>query len=266
MDKEHTFESSSYWEDFSPGKNVPLVLMRNAQPDIALEVTTLPNRPINLPILWRAVRNTADAAALGTKTDLPTVTGDAKDSRKATLSANEKGSFHIRPYIDCNGLPEYSPGEPSIPLNLVLANVTLVADNSAVNAANLSSTVAAPDFQISNGKFPASNAWGIATGTAATNAGGVTGAGITMELVADVTGGAADGKLGLDQVFGGLVNNLEGNGIAATYTVAGAHPATFIVTNLYVMDTRAASGHYARRPVVSAPPRRSQAVSLARSG
>ena len=41
---------------------------------------------------------------------------------------------------------------------------------------------------------------------------------MTMELVADVVGGGANGRLGLEKVFGGLVNMLTGNAISLVYT------------------------------------------------
>ena len=135
---DHTFETTKGSEDFTV--TLPLVLMRNAQPDIVLELTTVPAAPVDLPILWKAVRNADDAAGLGSATDLPTVTPDGADKRKATLEANNKGSFRIRPYIDGNGVDEYSPREPSIPLNLVLADVVSLIDNSAGINGNLKAT------------------------------------------------------------------------------------------------------------------------------
>lgn len=241
---DHHFENTKHTEDFANGKNEPLVLMRNAQPDITLVVTVKPDKPVKIPILWKAVRNKDDHATIGGKDDLPTVTADGSDVRKATLSADQKGSFRIRPYIDCNGVDEYSPKEPSIPLNLVLADATLVSDNSAGLAANLTSGVGGGVFSVSNGDWPGD--WATAIGTPG-------GAGMTMEVIADVTGGGADGRLGLDKVFGGLVNNLAGNDIILTYTdviAAGpGPPATYTVRNRYVLNPHAATGNYGGTPM-----------------
>jgi hypothetical protein len=120
-----------------------------------------------------------------------------------------------------------------MPLNLVLADATLVADNSAGIVGNLTSALGA-FVNIRNGTWPAT--WAAATGAG--------GAGMTMELVADVTGGGADGLLGLDKVFGGLVNMLEGNEITLTYQSQVAPITTHTVRNRYVLNRSAATGRY----------------------
>jgi hypothetical protein len=243
---DHTFENAAkYSEDFAPAKNPPLVIVRNGRDDITLEVTTVPAAPVDLEIQWRAVRNKDDHKSLGGEKDLPTVTRNPADKRKATLQCNQKGSFHIRPYIDCNGVDEYSPKEPSIPLNLVLADAKLVRDNSAGFKGNLTATLGGGVLNVRNGTWPGN--W------AACRAAG--GAGMTMELIADVTGGGADGRLGLDSVFGGLVNMLSDNQIALTYTdiitpaPMGGGAATWTVRNRYVLNRPAATGNYGGTPM-----------------
>jgi hypothetical protein len=202
--------------------------------------------PVDLDIQWKAVRNKDDKGSIGGKTDLPTVTRDGANKRKAKLNANARGSFRIRPYIDCNGVDEYSPKEPSIPLNLVLADVVLVNDNSAGFNGNLTSSVVVGGVNVTNGTWPATWAACIAAG----------GAGMTMELVADVTGGGADGRLGLEKVFGGLVNMLTDNQITLTYTEPTPPPpppppppVTYTVRNRYVLNRAAATGAYGGTPM-----------------
>jgi len=237
---DHTFENSAkYSEDFGAA-NPPLVIVRNGRNDITLEVTTVPADPVDLEIKWRAVRNTADHKSLGGENDLPTVTVDGANQRKAVLQCDQKGSFHIRPYIDCNGVDEYSPKEPSIPLNLVLADATLVRDNSAGFKRNLTSALGGGVCNVRNGTWPGSWASSIAAG----------GAGMTMEVIADVTGGGANGRVGLDKVFGGLINMLSDNQITLTYTDVitpvgiGVARATRTVRNRYVTNLPAATGNY----------------------
>ena len=233
----HVFTNNSLDPDFAT--NLPLVLMKRAQPDIALVLTAA---PANLPILWAAVRNQLDHADLGGRTDLPTVTA-AANPYHATLDVNEKGSFRIRPYLDNNEDDHYSDGEPSIPLNLVLAKVHVVRDNSAGIRGNLIATGVAGVVSIRNGTWPGSWAACLTAG----------GAGMTMELVADVTGGGADGRLGLDKVFGGLVNMLTGNEIRLTYIdntpAAPLPPTTLEVSNRYVTNRAAATGNYNGTPM-----------------
>jgi hypothetical protein len=201
---EHVFTSNHYTEDFAV--NEPLVLMRPAQPDIELEVTAA---PAGLPIVWAAIRNGDDHVSLGDARSVPAVT-QAPILTKATLDANNKGSFRVRPYIDCNGTNTYSLGEPSIPLNLVLADATVHADRSIARPANLSTAINGASVRIVNGSWTA----------------GLPGAGMAMDLDADVTGGGADGRLGLDKVFSGLVNMVGVRDVNATYTDSTVVPPT----------------------------------------
>lgn len=239
---DHTFESTKLKESFAETDNPPLVLMRDGQPDVALEVETKPAGPVKLPILWRAIRNPADAATLGKKTDLPTLTPDVNDTRKCVLDCNEKGSFRIRPYIDCNKEDEYSPREPSMPLNLVLINATIVSNATHANPAKATLTLNAGGLSIVNG------AWAGGPGTL--TPGDLGGAGMQMEIVTRVTGGGANGRLGLERLFAGLINDLRNVAILATYRNNSVAPvATVLYRNLYVLNPGAATGVAGTTPV-----------------
>ena len=215
---QHVFQSASLSRDFSV--NVPLVLMRNAQPDIALEVTSMPPR---LPIRWQAIRNELDHGGLGKAKDVPVVTPDARNVKRAKLDAGAKGSFRVRAYIDCNDSNKYEDlidREPSIPLNLVLANATLIRDDSAGNAGgaagNLTTAIGASFINITNGL------WAPPPLTAAN----LRQAGMGMKITADVTGGGANGCLGLDKVFSGLVNMVQNRDVIGTYRDTTVVPPT----------------------------------------
>lgn len=224
----HTFKSTSISRDFAV--NAPLVLMKNAQPDIALEIKCV---PANLPLRWQAIRNEADHGRLGNTGAVPTVTTNAADVKKATLKADAGGSFRVRCYIDCNDNHLYDDrvdSEPSIPLNLVLANAVVVKDNSAANSGRqMQATLTGTGVKISNGNWPA--------GGGALTKNDLKQAGMGMELIADVTGGGADGRLGLDKVFSGLINNLSLVDINAKYLDATvAPPKNWNWVNVYVSN------------------------------
>jgi outer membrane protein OmpA-like peptidoglycan-associated protein len=232
---DHVFTSNSFSEDFTV--NDPLVLMRNAQPDIQLEVTAA---PAGLPILWQTIRNSDDHPSLGGVADLPTITPDATNVSRAELDTNQRGSFYIRVFIDANGNGTYEDREPSIPLKLILADSTVVADNSVGNAGVLSATISPAGVSIRNG------AWAALPLTPANLAA----AGMAMELIADVTGGGADGRLGLDRVFAGLVNNLRDVDISAQYVDSTVPPPhTHYFDNAYCSNGASASGAFAGRPL-----------------
>lgn len=237
---DYVFQRNLHSEDFTA--NTPLVLMRNAQPDIQLEVTVDPAAPVDLPISWDAVRNPDDHASLGRRNAKPTVTRDPANRRRATLNTNQRGSFRVRPYIDCNGRNEYSPGEPSIPLNLVLADATVRTNNTRGNQGSLSATlnVAAQRVRIRNGVWPA--------GAGLTNA-DLAAAGMQMEINARVTGGGANGRLGIDRVFAGLVNNLRTVNIQGAYRDTTPPNAIHNWINVYVSNSSDATTH----PTAAAP-------------
>ncbi|HKV24496.1 MAG TPA: hypothetical protein VJN93_07875 [Candidatus Acidoferrum sp.] len=248
----HTFQCASISRNFTV--NTPLVLMRNAQPDIELKVTCVPPR---LPILWQAIRNEADSGSLGKAGDVPTVTPDAHDVKKATLNASAKGSFRVRAYIDCNDTGKYEDlidCEPSIPLNLVLADARLVKDNSAANSGgrsgNLSTNIGNHYITVVNGLWP--------TGGGALTAAHLRQAGMGMKIIADVTGGGADGRLGLDKVFSGLVNMVQNRDVIGTYTDNTVAPPTtqhwkFIAASNAAAATGGAAGSNFFQPGDPAP-------------
>jgi hypothetical protein len=232
---QHIFKSSALSRDFAV--NAPIVLMKNAQPDISLEIKCA---PAGLPIRWQAIRNEADHNSLGKKSDVPTVTRSGADAKKATLQSDGSGSFRVRAYIDCNGNRLYDDmvdREPSIPLNLVLANAVVVKDNSAGNsggrAGTLQANVTGGGIDIVNGLWP---------GGATVSKADLGRAGMGMELIADITGGGADGQLGLDRVFSGLINNLSIVDINATYLDSTvAPPKNWNWVNVYVSNRPASN-------------------------
>jgi len=206
---DHVFTSTHYDPAF-PANDL-LVLMRiDTAPAVRLVVTAA---PAALPLLWQAVRNPQDHPSLGNAAAVPTVTPGAPVTQGDLLTDN-KGSFHVHAYIDCNGSNTYSSGEPSIPLSLVLVDARIFRDSSAARTANLQ--VDTVNNRIVNGQ------WGNTPLTAPDLAG----AGMAMELSADVTGGGADGRLGLNKVFAGLINNVRTRAINFAYTDTSVRPAT----------------------------------------
>jgi hypothetical protein len=229
----HTHTSTSYSEDFAT--NIPLVLMRNSQPNVALVLTAA---PAGLPIAWDAPRNPLDHAKLGSAKETPTLT-PAANVYNAALNTNNKGSFRIRPYIDCNGSKTYSPGEPSMPMNLILFDATIVADRSKAqtNAALYRATIsAAGTVSIPNGSWT----------------GGLANAGMAMDLEVIVTGGGADGRLGIDgtrRVFAGLINMTTALDIHADYEIAGPPVVVHTMPWALVSNKASATGTLFGQPL-----------------
>jgi hypothetical protein len=224
---DYTFTTTSLSPNFAV--NAPLVMMKNAQPDVKFEVTS---SPAGIPVRWQAIRNSKDHATLGGAAAVPAVATLTGSSTKVNMNAS--GSFRVRAYIDCNGSNKYEDEidlEPSIPLNLMLANATMVTDNSAASTGFLSATGgAAGEVGIHNGE------WNAGQG------------GMSMSLVAKVTGGGEHGKTGLDQVFAGLINNLALVNIGAVYRDSSVTPhVDHSLVIRYVSNASAATGHFRGR-------------------
>lgn len=224
----HELKITSGSTDFAA--NLPIVLMRCKDRKADLELKA---EPADLPIHWNLERNSDDHASLGAAGDLPAL-AVAADKRKATLDVYQKGSFRIRPFVTCDGSDTFDANHAPLCLNLVLANATVVRDKSRARTTNLSVTRANTHLRIVNG------AWGPAPLSAATLAA----AGQAMELISDVTGGGADGRLGLDQVFCGLINNVVIRDVFFHYrdtTPVAPAPATNHRIRLIAVSNQAAA-------------------------
>ena len=196
--------------DEDPTKNIPFALVedsiRNTDP-IKLKVKVA---PAGTPVLWDIVRDTrpgkGDHADIVKLPGPPAHAADraaAADALKREMQANGAGTFHIRPFVDCNGSGRYEQHadlEPSILMITVLIRVqghtnTSVKNDGAGNA----------------GAFVRGGAGGVPTSATGVNvrtghfANGANDA-VHQIATATVIGGGPAGKLGLDQLFGGWMN------------------------------------------------------------
>jgi hypothetical protein len=196
---DHVFTTAGGSEDFT--ETAPLVLMRSPERDIALALTAAATPPPeSLQIVWKAYRNPLDAGAIGGPGETPTLVAAAGDKLKAQLGLDERGAFRIRPFIDCNGSGEYEDREPSLPMNLVLVSAVMSgADRSTSTTVGNAVTVDSARFGIITGSFA----------TAPFTVPQPAGDAIVLNLDADLVGGGSDGTLGVDHVFGGVIQNID---------------------------------------------------------
>jgi hypothetical protein len=197
--------------DLDATTNPPLVLLEDsALPDTPISMSVRVE-PSGTPVSWEIVRDRrpapdgdhADIVALSPN-PVPTLTPDRSDPLKATLLSDAVGSFHIRPYVDCNGSGQFDhtdpatgnriDREPHIIMNLVLVRVQGHRNRSRARPGNISITPAAPT---------AATGLGVRTGTFANGPG----AGAHNDAWVTVIGGGNDGRRGLDRVFAGWINN-----------------------------------------------------------
>lgn len=201
-------------DDFA--ENEPLVLVENSIKDSDKINLSVEIEPANIDVSWGVVRDYrtadpkgdhADIIALPGNSDDPGLSQDGGDKLKASMTANAVGSFHVCPYIDCNGNGKFDHSdntgvridrEPFITMNIVLIRVQGFTNNTVTNSAAGTNGIETQNIggidypvNISTGDFNA-------TGNDA----------IHMKAIARLIGGGQDGKRGLDCIFGGWTNNV----------------------------------------------------------
>jgi hypothetical protein len=208
----------------------PMVLVRQSLTDVPLKVTTTP--PATDPdvdVAFQVLRAPDDAAGVGGPNDRPALTKDGKDSAK--LGTNQRGSFQVLAYIDSNGNGQRDNDETGVTLPTLLVHTTFNRSLSVANSGNINYVRSA-------------NPMGTWTGSAVTT-GQFTintpaNAGVYLAAEVDFIGGGADGRRGVDRVFGGWVNNET-----ADEDIVGSYQNMHVVTSIFATNRAAATGNFA---------------------
>jgi len=210
----HQFDCTELQELFPPDKS--LILLRGDFEDVELEATV---KPDGTPLAWDVKRNKDDAKALGT--GIPKLDPDSSDKTKARLKTNETGSFFVRVFADC-GDQKFDFDLPFRLVPTVLVQATLQVDASEVRPFIAQTTKASIEadgtqFQVDTATGPLS----IADPSTAA---------IHMLAFVDVVSGGPKGRLLIDRVFAGWVNNERAQNDSGSYT--GGHSIqTVFATN-----------------------------------
>jgi hypothetical protein len=209
-------------EDFTAKSFLPLIegSISSDQP-VTLSVSV---KPAKVPVRWSVRRDTRPnpkgdspdiVGALNPKpSDKPALKQDTRRPLTATLVADSVGSFHVCAYIDCNGNNEQDfndpatgvriDREPFILLKLVLIRVKGNVNNSVAHS-NAGFGASAAPKPAANTAFKPTSITGLRLRSGDFNAAAT--AAVHHLATVDVTGGGRNGKLGLDELFGGWVNN-----------------------------------------------------------
>ena len=209
---------------FATAARRPLVLVEGsvtAADPINLSVQVA---PAGVPVSWRVLRDTrpapngdAPAVVALSPNAVPTVTQSAADPLRAALQGNAVGSFYIRPHVDVNGVDEPLgvDREPFINMKLVLIRVGgRVGTTSSTNISLAQPhNIAVTPFVAGAATPSSTNGVQLSTGGFATPGG----AGAHNNAIIVVVGGGRNGRLGLDQMFAGWINNISALDIFAEY-------------------------------------------------
>lgn len=206
--------------------NAPFVLMENSVKDTDRVQLSVQVRPAGVPVRWDTIRDrrpipdgdNVGVIGLSGNKEAPTL-GSKAEGATNTLLADAVGSFHICPFVDCNGSEKFDfmahdgtriDREPFIMMNAIVVRVKAVANNSVGQRANCSPF----------GLLTAAGFGGFSTSSAAAGA-NWTGAdsGWHADATVDVIGGGSNGRRGLDKVFGGWIQHIFLNGIRAEYRI-----------------------------------------------
>jgi len=187
-----------------------LMLVQGSLDRVPLKVTRAPEA---VDVRWSVERSPDDADELG-KDKTAVDPGPSPETRMATDKA---GSFLVTCYVDVNGNGRFDEGEPRIILPVVLIRVKGVENASAAHPANT---------KILRDKdscfVPPPNPPPIVTALTGVSActgdfGSAATAGVHNIAKIEVVGGGNDGMRGLNQLFGGWVNNITRYDTAANY-------------------------------------------------
>jgi len=228
--------------------NRALVLVENSLPAAKnVKLTAAINPAVAQPwVQWSRQRDqrsgVGDAAAVisANANALPTLTPDAGNKLSATFKLDSVGTFHLRPFIDCNGNNTFEHNlhpsdqridrEPFMIMNLILIHLELFDNVSRSDATHVVIKPVAPTTATGIGVKTTTfvgNPWTPASANQmATH----------NNAAATVTGGGHTGVNGLDRLFGGWVNNEltvatsptvpQGEDAVAEYNDASTAPPT----------------------------------------
>lgn len=190
-----------YSDDFK--ENRPVVMLEHSTDDLQLSVEV---RPKGVPVYWASIERArksgtpdfVDHAQIASESTPGIGSGGGL---LASMDTDGVGSFHVRAYVNCNDIESWqgddsSTGsridrEPFIVMNLVLVRVKLFANECLANRGHFAAVAAGGGIGVAGGTWgpPGENA-------------------LQFQAKIDVVGGGPEGKLGLDRVFAGWVNNV----------------------------------------------------------
>jgi hypothetical protein len=225
--------SKEFDEDYAV--NTPLVLIEDsviAADAVNLSVEIEPAVAKDL-VSWGHYRDKSttgdhgNVIAIHGKDDLDLVQ-DGADRLKATLRANNVGSFRICPFVDCNGNNKLEPydasgkkridREPYMLMNMLLVRAR---GHTNVSVAQPANAMASVTDAAGVGVPSSANGVGVSTGDFVNG----TNDAVHNKATITVIGGGSDGRRGLDMLFAGWVNNeltvatstVTGEDVVATY-------------------------------------------------
>lgn len=216
----HVFTVGPNRFDEDPVLNPPLPLVENSVVGSAPVVLTVTVTPAGTPVRWNAQRASGISAASGGDdagsivalhaAKAPTIQRTPGNDRQATLLADNTGTFHVRPFVDCNGndiFDHHIDREPNMVLNLVLGRATLFLDSS---------------LRHNNPQLAPAIGGGVRSTSGAFDINAPQTAAIHMNAQVDVVTGGTDGRRVIGQFFAGWFNNVVAPRLwSPTYTDPG---------------------------------------------
>src|SRR5215471_14246802 len=212
--------------DEDHAKNLPFALVENSvRPPNPVKLS-VKIAPAGVPVSWSVLRDSrpapkGDHANVAALSGVPTQQADSSfpaDASKREILADAVGTFHARPFVDCNGSGKFEPyidSEPNILMIMMLIRVQGFTNTSVAQQANAAAAITGR----AGGAPSSANGVRVRTGNF-TN--GINDA-VHQIGTATIIGGGDDGRRGLDMLFAGWMNNEidtgpNGEDAVATYT------------------------------------------------
>jgi hypothetical protein len=139
---------------------------------------------------------------------------------QATLNLDAVGSFHIRPFVDCNGTNDFEHVDPvtHAPIDLepfIIMNFVMIRVGGTIGATN--STNSSVHHQGNVNVIPAAPTSATAVAVSTGGFANPASAGVNNNATIVVIGGGNTGQRGLDQLFAGWINNVAALDVVAEY-------------------------------------------------
>jgi hypothetical protein len=240
--------------------NPPLVLLYGSAPAnpnlpdparnaraLGIELRATSAIPGGGALAVQMVRAADDEGTLPGRGANPLPTWNPANPAAISLLLDAVGSFHVHAFIDVDGTGAPSNANPSVCINLVIAQATTVNDQSVATSAHAACDVLGNDIVLrTHGHNELT--FGYLGGSPDNGPDLVP---LHLKTTIHVVGGGPDGRRGLDRVFAGWINNVLDDMAEASYSNGprDAHYSTFVA---YVHDDSAGT-FTEQRPSAAAP-------------
>jgi len=186
------------------GANAPVVLLTGSGDD-ALRLEARATKPDDADFVWKIERAADDHKNVvkASPAALPSMTASGDEDNILEVQTNATGTFHIKASVDVAGDGQFDDEAEFLCVNMVLVKVERITGSNKASSSRCECAKRGSNIAL------------------LTKGGTQGGPPLRLRTKARLIGGGADGRLGVDKVFGGWINNFRKLDTAAEYANTG---------------------------------------------